>query len=104
MLRNHDNKSACCLDGGALFGERDRIIISTDIGGSDEDDLQSIVYYLVYSDLFDTEGLISSPPKQGRVRDIFEVINIYSQDYSCLKAYSNDYPYPEFRCLTYIPK
>jgi hypothetical protein len=95
-LRSHDNKSSCCLDGGALFGERCRIIISTDIGGSDEDDIQSMVYYLVYSDLFDTEGIISSPPKQGRVRNIFEVIDIYSQDYPCLQTYSNDYPRPDF--------
>jgi len=48
--------------GGALAGERFRVIISTDIGGSDPDDFQSMVHYLVYADVFDTEGLIASPP------------------------------------------
>ena len=46
---------------GALAGERYRVIVYTDIGGSDPDDFQSMVHYLLYSDLFDTEGLISSP-------------------------------------------
>lgn len=49
------------LKGGALTGERYRVIVSTDIGGSDPDDYQSIVHYLLYSDIFDTEGLLSSP-------------------------------------------
>ena len=46
---------------GALYGTRYRVIVTTDIGGSDPDDFQSMVHYLLYSDLFDTEGLISSP-------------------------------------------
>ena len=45
---------------GALYGERYRVIVTTDIGGSDPDDFQSMVHYLLYSDLFDTEGLVSS--------------------------------------------
>jgi len=43
--------------------------------------MQSMVHYLVYSDLFDTEGLISSPPKQGRTKDIFKTIDVYDKDY-----------------------
>lgn len=58
--------------GGALDGERFRVIISTDIGGSDPDDFQSMVHYLVYADLFDTEGLIASPPHAGRKAHILE--------------------------------
>ena len=34
--------------GGALAGNRYRVIISTDIGGGDEDDIQSMVHYLLY--------------------------------------------------------
>ncbi|MBD3375545.1 DUF1593 domain-containing protein, partial [candidate division KSB1 bacterium] len=45
----------------ALSGERFRVLVSTDIGGSDPDDFQSMIHYLLYADLFDTEGLISSP-------------------------------------------
>ncbi|MHC4367856.1 MAG: nucleoside hydrolase-like domain-containing protein, partial [Planctomycetota bacterium] len=46
-------------------GERPRVIVSTDIGGGDPDDFQSMVHYLVYADVFETEGLISSPPQGG---------------------------------------
>ena len=35
----------------ALSGERYRIIVSSDIGGSDPDDFQSMIHYLLYSDL-----------------------------------------------------
>ncbi len=63
------------LDGGAIAGNRYRVIISSDIGGSDEDDIQSMVHFLLYSDLFDTEGLISSPPYKGRKSDILGVID-----------------------------
>ena len=58
-----------------LSAERYRVIVSTDIGGSDPDDFQSMVHYLLYSDLFDTEGLISSPWGDGRKEDILAVID-----------------------------
>ena len=47
--------------GGALAGNRYRVVVSTDIGGTDPDDFQSMVHFLVYADCFDIEGLISSP-------------------------------------------
>ena len=81
--------------GGALAGDRPRLIVSTDIGGSDPDDFQSLVHLLVYADVVDIEGLISSPPKQGRVKDVLEVIDAYEQDYSRLLAHSKDYPAPD---------
>src|SRR4051794_15564047 len=40
---------------------RPRILISTDIGGTDPDDNQSMIHFLMYSNRFNTEGLISSP-------------------------------------------
>ncbi len=81
-------------DGGALTGERFRVIISTDAGGSDDDDLQSLVHYFLYADLFDTEGLISSPPAEGRTRDIDEVIAIYEKDFPQLRKHRERYPEP----------
>lgn len=81
---------------GALFNERYRIIISTDIGGSDPDDFQSLVHYLLYSDVFDTEGLISSAWGNGRVKDIFDVIDIYEKDYPKLLKHSANYPSPDY--------
>ena len=58
----------------AASPEKPRVIVSTDIGGSDPDDLQSMVHYLVYADRFDTEGLVSSPPDQGRAAHLLEAI------------------------------
>lgn len=81
--------------GGALTGERFRVVVSTDIGGGDEDDDQSMVHYLLYADLFDTEGLISSPPMNGRKKDLLEVIDAYEKDYSKLKKHSHRYPTPD---------
>jgi len=66
--------------GGALAGERCRVIVSTDIGGSDPDDFQSMVHYLLYTDVFDTEGLISSPWGAGTKQDILDVIDAYAKD------------------------
>jgi hypothetical protein len=81
---------------GALTGERHRVIVSTDIGGSDPDDFQSMVHYLLYSDLFDTEGLISAPWGEGRAKDILHVIDQYEIDFPKLKTYSEAYPTPDF--------
>lgn len=79
---------------GALAGERYRVIVSTDIGGSDPDDYQSMVHFLVYADVFDIEGLISSPPQKGRAEHIHEVLNAYEADYPDLIRNSKDYPSP----------
>ena len=43
-----------------------RVVVSTDIGGTDPDDFQSMVHFLVYADMFDVEGLVSSPYGPGR--------------------------------------
>lgn len=84
------------LPSGAVNGERYRVFISTDIGGGDDDDFQSLVHYFVYGDLFDTEGIISSPPKFGTVRDILRVIDLYEADYPYLLRYSRKYPSPAY--------
>lgn len=84
------------IDKGALKGFRYRIIISTDIGGSDYDDFQSMVHFLLYSNLFDTEGLISSAWGNGRKKDILDVIDAYETDYPKLLKYSQNYPTPAY--------
>lgn len=84
------------INRGALYGERYRVIVSTDIGGSDPDDFQSMVHYLLYSDMFDTEALISSPWGTGRAEHIHEVINQYEADFSKLSSHSTNYPTPEY--------
>lgn len=94
LLCAHGGQSAD-PPGGALAGERFRVIVSTDIGGSDPDDFQSLVHYLVYADLFDTEGLISSPPHAGRKEQILEALDAYAVDYPKLKRHSARFPSPE---------
>lgn len=81
--------------GGALAGNRPRVIVSTDVGGSDPDDFQSMVHLLVYADVLAIEGLISSPPKGGRARDILETIDAYEMDYPKLKRRAPSYPPPD---------
>ena len=80
---------------------RNRVIVSTDIGGTDPDDFQSMVHLLLYSDVLDIEGLISSPFGPGRKQDILDVIDLYAQDYPNLQTWSGSYPTPdELRGIT----
>ncbi|MFP4522070.1 MAG: nucleoside hydrolase-like domain-containing protein, partial [Fibrobacterota bacterium] len=74
-----------------VYAEKPRVIVSTDIGGSDPDDFQSMVHFLVYADEMDIEGLISSPPHAGRLSDLREALTAYQTDYSNLSTYA-DYP------------
>lgn len=86
---------------GALDGVRHRIVVSTDIGGTDPDDFQSMVHLLLYADVLDIEGLISSPYGPGRKEHILEVIDHYEEDYANLKRHSVRYPDPDaLRAIT----
>ena len=80
---------------GALAGVRHRVLVSTDIGGTDPDDFQSMVHLLLYADILDIEGLISSPYGPGRKADILKVIDCYARDYDHLKTHSDKYPMPD---------
>ena len=87
--------------GGALDGVRHRVVVSTDIGGTDPDDFQSMVHLLVYADVLDIEGLVSSAFGQGLKEDILRVIDCYEKDYANLKTYSDKYPTPDaLRAIT----
>lgn len=74
---------------------KNRVIISTDIGGSDPDDYQSMVHLLLYADTLDIEGIIASPPFEGRKKHILEVIDAYEKDYPKLLSHSPEYPTPD---------
>jgi hypothetical protein len=87
---------------GAPADERPRVIVSTDIGGTDPDDFQSLVHFLVYADMFDVEGLVSSPYGPGRREHILQVIQHYERDYGNLKTHSARYPAPgALRAITW---
>ena len=80
---------------GGIQGTRHRVVVSTDIGGTDPDDFQSMVHLLVYADVLDIEGIISSPFGPGRKEHILQVIDCYAEDYANLKTYSDRYPTPD---------
>lgn len=73
-----------------------RVIVSTDIGGTDFDDFQSLVHLLLYADMIALEGLLASPWGEGRdrKRHLLAVIDAYEQDYPNLKTWSANYPAP----------
>jgi hypothetical protein len=72
-----------------------RILISTDIGGTDPDDNQSITHFLMYSHLFQTEGLISSPSYgTGNKKELLRMIDLYEEDLALLKKHQQGYPSP----------
>ncbi len=77
--------------------EKPRILISTDIGGTDPDDNQSMIHLLMYSDLFEIEGLISSPSYgNGSKEEILRMISIYEKDFSKLKKKNNNLATPNY--------
>lgn len=80
---------------GALAGQRPRVIISSDIGGSDPDDFQSFVHLLMYANVLNIEGLISSPPHAGRTKHILEALDAYEGDYVNLRMHAENFPEPE---------
>src|SRR5690625_7797053 len=74
--------------------QRPRVLVSTDIGGTDPDDFQSMVHLLLYADVLDLEGLLSSPYGDGRAADIHRVIACYARDYDQLRRRAH-YPQPD---------
>jgi hypothetical protein len=80
---------------------RPRVIVSTDIGGTDPDDFQSLVHLLLYADELELEGLISSPWGGGRKEHILDVLGAYERDHPNLRRHSLDYPAPNaLRAIT----
>jgi len=99
--KSQEPRRTAIVNSGALTGHRYRVLVSTDIGGTDPDDFQSMVHMLVYADCFDIEGLVSSPYGPGRKEDILKVINCYERDYENLRTYSDHYPMPDaLRAMT----
>lgn len=73
-----------------------RILISTDIGGTDADDNQSMIHFLMYSNLFFTEGLVSSPSYgHGTKQNILAMIALYEKDLPKLQQHAKGFPSPD---------
>jgi len=77
--------------------QKPRILISTDIGGTDPDDNQSMMHYLLYCNEFDCEGLVSSPSYgDGTKEEIIRMIGLYEQDLPKLKKHAKGWPKPDY--------
>lgn len=67
---------SCANKSEKQIAVKPRILISTDIGGTDPDDNQSMIHFLMYSDLYEAEGLVSSPSYgSGTKQNILEMID-----------------------------
>lgn len=75
--------------------DKHRLIVTTDLGGSDPDDIQSMIHLLVCSNVIDIEGLISSqawvddPDKTARIS---EVVEQFGEVLPRLKKHAEGYP------------
>lgn len=92
----------CAITFGLLVGTalaadpRPRVLISTDIGGADPDDMQSMAHALLYADRIRLVGLVSTPTgHEGRVADIHKALDAYEADYPLLRRASSSYPAPQ---------
>ena len=73
----------------AVIAQRPRVLISSDIGGTDPDDNQSVTHLLMYSNEFDLEGLVSSPSfGDGSAKEIYRMIDVYEQDFKTLRQHN----------------
>ncbi len=74
-----------------------RILISSDIGGTDPDDNQSMTHLLMYSDKFQIEGLVSSPSYgKGSKKEILRMIDLYEKDLPKLMKHQQGFLSPEY--------
>ena len=79
-----------------------RVLVSTDIGGTDPDDNQSMAHLLMYSDCYRLEGIISSPSYgDGNKEEILRMIDLYEKDLPALRTQYPDLMSPDaLRAIT----
>ena len=83
----------------ASASDKSRVIVTTDLGGTDPDDTQSMIHLLVCSDRIDIEGLVSSQvwiTDSDKTSSILEVLDSYSKAYPNLKRHSDGFPTAEY--------
>lgn len=76
-----------------------RIIVTTDIGGTDPDDEESMVHLLLVSNDVDIEGIICAQAfvkMTPGVSTVNNIINAYSKALPNLKVHSDKYPSAEY--------
>lgn len=75
--------------------DKQRLIVTTDLGGTDPDDTQSMIHLLVCSNAIDIEGLVSTQvwmDDPNKTAKIMEVINWYQEILPRLKKQAASYP------------
>ncbi|QRX63518.1 DUF1593 domain-containing protein [Dysgonomonadaceae bacterium zrk40] len=75
--------------------DKQRLIVTTDLGGTDPDDIQSMIHLLVCSDAIDIEGLVSSQVwvnDPNKTAKILEVIDWYEEVLPRLKNHAVGFP------------
>jgi hypothetical protein len=84
-----------------LQAEKQRLIVTTDIGGNDPDDRESMVHALMLSNEFDLEGIIyghawvEANLSAGKQR-VEAIIDAYEQVLPNLKVHAEGYPEPAY--------
>lgn len=97
ITSNYILSSCASSKGEKQTAQRPRILISTDIGGTDPDDNQSMAHFLMYCNEFDTEGLISYPSfGSGSQEEILRMIDLYEQDLPKLKKHDTGWAEPDY--------
>ncbi len=88
---------SCTLNAQQPVPVKPRILISTDIGGTDPDDNQSMAHLLMYSNMFQVEGLVSSPSYgEGKKAEILRMIGLYEKDLPKLRKHQKGFPSPGY--------
>jgi len=75
--------------------DKQRLIVTTDLGGTDPDDTQSMTHLLVCSNVIEIEGIVSSQvwmDDPNKTAKIIEVINWYQEVLPRLKKQAVGYP------------
>lgn len=79
--------------------DKARVIVTTDLGGADPDDIQSMIHLLLCSDMVDIEGFVSSqtwvdlPDNSSLIK---HYIDEYAKVYDKLAIHSSGFPSPDY--------
>lgn len=79
--------------------DKSRAIITTDLGGADPDDRQSMIHLLASSNLIDIEGIISSQAwvtDSDKTEHIMHIIDVYGEAYPNLIRHADGFPNPKY--------
>lgn len=88
---------ACTSQVQQTKNSRPRVLISTDVGGTDPDDNQSMIHLLMYNEAFRIEGLVSSPSfGEGNKEEILHAIDLYEQDLPKLQKHVDGLATPDY--------